>query len=191
MPDASGMSPTLPATSGIASVWAITRAILSRQSLLCFADRRQINHSRWGWQVVYRCRIRQPARQCIRQQRSWYWFRQVIIHTRRQAALALSCQRICGQRDDRRMPQCAFARTDRGGGSPSIHLGHVAVHQDELIGKSRQRIKRFLPIRDHIGLITQFPEQQRGDTLIDHVILSQQDTPATALRRTRLEWLRR
>ena len=70
---------------------------------------------------------------------------------------------------------------DFGSGLESVHLRHLAIHQDQIVNRLADGRDRLRAVRDHVRLQAGLFEQPHHDHLIDGVVFSQQD-PGNALR---------
>ena len=64
---------------------------------------------------------------------------------------------------------------DAAGGFEAVHLGHLDVHQDDVVRQLADRFDRFEPVRGDVGAVAQRLEHEHGDLLVDGVVLGQQD----------------
>ena len=69
-----------------------------------------------------------------------------------------------------------FARPNRACGRETVHLGHVAIHQDERVWHAFERRDRLKAIARHIGLISEAGKHMRGDFQIDRVVVDHENT---------------
>ena len=90
----------------------------------------------------------------------------------------MSCQRAGGQRDDGHMPAATgleLAYLFRRG--KPIHLWHLHIHQDQVIGFFHVGLHRQPAMVHHINLVPQTGEDVRGELLVDRVVFGQEDMP--------------
>ena len=67
------------------------------------------------------------------------------------------------------------SRADCGRGLQSVHLGHLYVHQNDVELLRPRGLNRFTAGIDHHNRVAALFENARGKTLIDQVVLGQQD----------------
>jgi hypothetical protein len=68
-----------------------------------------------------------------------------------------------------------FALADGASGVKAVHFGHLAVHQDQVVGCVSQGIYDFAAIGNDVGTIAEFPQLSEGDVLVDAVVFGQKD----------------
>ena len=69
------------------------------------------------------------------------------------------------------MPRGRFALADRAGGLEPIHLRHLAVHEDEIVGELGEELHRFETVGRHVDPAAQLLQEANGDFLVDHIVL--------------------
>ena len=108
----------------------------------------------------------------------------MVVHAGFETLLAILRHRIGRERNDRHMLAGAalnLTLANRAGGVVAIHLGHVAIHQDEIEVLFGARIKRLdAVVGDHHAVALQLVEHADGDRLVDQVVLDQQHGAAAA-----------
>ena len=85
-----------------------------------------------------------------------------------------------GKRDDGNVRLAGLQGANGSRGIVSIHFGHAAIHEDEVIGKPAGHLGRLPPIGRQIHAATAFLEQPHADLLIDRIVLGDQDAAALA-----------
>ncbi len=91
---------------------------------------------------------------------------EVVVHARRQAALAVAGHRVRGHRDDRQprlAGALALAGADRGGRGVAVELGHLAVHEDGVVGGRREHLERLAAVLGDVD-----GDPARGEHPLDH-----------------------
>ena len=106
---------------------------------------------------------------------------QVSAHSRRKAVLDVVRKRIGRQRDDRDLRPRVTERTDRARCLEPVHLGHVHVHQDEVIGPLPHRLERLEPVAGEVSRQVELGQHRAHDKLVGGVILGN-EKPRLALR---------
>ncbi len=102
--------------------------------------------------------------------------RQVAVHARFEAALPLPGHGVCGQSDDSRVAAGpAVALADGRRGRIAIHLGHLAIHQNEIEPHGLDCSNGFPSVPDRFHLATQFLQLMGGDEPIDRTVLGKED----------------
>ena len=62
-----------------------------------------------------------------------------------------------------------------------VHVGHLDVHQDDVVLLPFQRLEHLDAVMDDIRPIAHLAEDARGDFLIDDIVLRQKEAQRTAL----------
>ena len=103
----------------------------------------------------------------------------MVVHAGAQAGLAVLRHRIGGQCDDgQALARRLLARADLPGRLESVHLGHVAIHQDEVEVALRVGIQRFAAVVDHRHAVALDLQDAERNLLVDEVVFHQQDLAA-------------
>ena len=103
--------------------------------------------------------------------------RDVVVHARGQAALAVTLHRARRQRDDRGVAR-ALHGADHARGFEAVGVWHLAVHEDRVVGLLPDRGHRLVPGRGHVHRVTEAFQDARRDLLVHHVVLRYQDPAA-------------
>ena len=69
---------------------------------------------------------------------------------------------------------------DLAGSLQPIHLGHLHVHQDDVVVLPFQGLDGLQPVGSQVGAITHLTQQMYGQLLVEGVVLSQQDAQRAA-----------
>src|SRR5271154_176491 len=78
-------------------------------------------------------------------------FADVVVHPGGQAFLAVSLHGIGGESADGRTALAPFAAADHSGGFETVHIGHLAVHQYQVVVSLRQGFHGSASVVDGIG----------------------------------------
>ena len=78
----------------------------------------------------------------------------------------------------RRAPLC-FALADQRRGLVAVAFGHLAVHQHDVVRQSAERLDGLEAVADRIDAMSELVEHPHRDTLVDGVVLGQQDAHAS------------
>ena len=101
-------------------------------------------------------------------------FRDIIVHSRRKTAFAVSLHGIGGHRDDGRVGGAAFHFADQRGRLEPIDFRHLAVHENQWIAGSFMCGDRFLAVTGDIDPVAEFFQHPAGDLLVHGIVLGQQ-----------------
>ena len=101
-------------------------------------------------------------------------FAEIVVHTCGQAILAVFAGGVGRYRDDDGL--CCFVCADKSGGFQAVHLGHLDIHEHEVIVVLFQLFEDFFAIGGHAWVVTHFIEDDEGQLLVDRVIFGQEDT---------------
>ena len=99
--------------------------------------------------------------------------RDVIVHSRRQIAVAVRRKRIRRHRQDRHR-RVARQLPDPARGFESVQARHLDVHQDQVVIAPRSHFQRFDPVRGGIDRQSGHAQQVLRHFLIDRIVLDQQ-----------------
>ena len=103
--------------------------------------------------------------------------RNVIVHARFEAAVAVPVERVGRQRDDRHRRK-AFAPADGSGRLETVHDGHVHIHQDGIETPVVENAQRLDPVSCRRDLHPHGFEQVMDHFLVDRIVLDQQNVAA-------------
>ena len=73
------------------------------------------------------------------------------------------------------MPISALYPTDLGGCGKSIHLGHLAIHEHDIVPNAAQCFDRLQAIGNYIRAIAQLKQLMGRNFLVYQIILSDQN----------------
>ena len=68
-------------------------------------------------------------------------------------------------------PRGRLALTDQAGRLEPIHLRHLAIHEDDVVGERGEELHSFQPVGRHVDPAAQLLQEANGDFLIDHIVL--------------------
>ena len=103
---------------------------------------------------------------------------QVTVHASGQAGLAVALHGVGRHGDD---VDVAARRPDATCRFEAIHLGHLHVHQDEVVRQRRHSLDGFEPVRGNVGAVAHRLQHEQRDLLVHGVVLRQQDAQRMAL----------
>jgi len=102
-------------------------------------------------------------------------FGEVVIHAGGEAAFAIAEEGVGGEGDDGRAGR---AGADGGRRGEAVHLRHLAVHEDEVVGVVGGEGDGFETVRGEVDLAAQFLEEQEGERLVDGIVFGDQNAMA-------------
>ena len=68
-----------------------------------------------------------------------------------------------------------FEEADLSGGVKAVHFGHLAVHEDDVVGGARDGIDSFFAIGGAVAGEAGLMEKLDGDHLINFVVFDEED----------------
>ena len=86
--------------------------------------------------------------------------RHVVVHPRREARFAILLHRVRRHRDDAGPRLRRPALADPARGVETVQLGHLHVHQHDVVGLSLERLQRLEPVRRDVGAVAELLEQR-------------------------------
>jgi len=96
---------------------------------------------------------------------------EAVVHSPSQALLLFVEGARRGERHDRDAPaEIALHRPNLGGGLDAAHLGHVAVHENDVPSSTANRLDRQPAVRDDRDLTTHSFEESPSDHLIHAIV---------------------
>src|SRR5437870_13005391 len=107
------------------------------------------------------------------------WLREVAAHHTRQTALALPAERVRREGYDRERP-ALWQGADRLRGLESVHLGHLDVHEDDVVALGGDGLHRFATVAHDVHLVPALQQHGRRYLLVHGVVLRQQDAQGVA-----------
>ncbi len=108
-------------------------------------------------------------------------FTDIVIHAGLDAGFAVAVEGIGGHGDDADAgaaggSEVSFQLADAPGGLVTVEFGHLAVHEDSVIGEAAEGFDGFEAIGDGVGGAAEFSQLAQGDFLVYGVILREEDT---------------
>ena len=105
--------------------------------------------------------------------------RDVVVQAGRETPLAVALHGIGRQGDDGDATGCAsFLGADRARGLEAIHVGHLAIHEHQIVDGVIESRDGLPAIRDHVDVMSGLLQQAHGDLLIHPIVLGDQNAPA-------------
>ena len=116
----------------------------------------------------------QPVRQCSRESSRVDGLREVVVHARGQAALALALDGGGGHRDDGH-PVVGLAVADLAGGGVPVEDRHLHVHEDRVPATLGPGVHPGAAVVDDAVLVAQELQDAARDHLVHRVVLDDED----------------
>ena len=115
------------------------------------------------------------------------WLGQVLVHARRQAALAIALHGVSGKRDDGNMfASLLFFFADRGRSRKTVHFRHLNVHENEVEGLIVDLSQSLMAVGRNYRFVPHGFEHMGDHLLVDCIGLSHEDAQGkSGIRRTR------
>ena len=102
-------------------------------------------------------------------------FCQIVVHPGSQAGVAVDRPHVCRHRDDRRMlARAQFALANFRRRLEAVHHRHVAIHEDQIVRRCRERRNGLAAVVDGHGGKTELQELFEREALIDGVVFDEQ-----------------
>ena len=106
---------------------------------------------------------------------------QVAVHAGFEAGFAVAGHRVGGHRDDARQALRPAPAHDRARGLQAVDLGHLDVHQHDVVVLPRDLLDGLCAVGGDIGAVAEVLQQSHDDALVDRVVFG--DEHAQRLRR--------
>ena len=97
-----------------------------------------------------------------------------------EAALAVAFHGVGGNGDDGDA-DAGVPLADLAASFKAVHLGHLAIHEDQPIESFGERVDRLAAVGHQVHLITEFLNHSLDYLLVDGVILGDQDLAAAGI----------
>ncbi len=97
----------------------------------------------------------------------------MVVHAGGQALVAIGAEGARRHRDDGRRVELGH-RADQARRLQAVHLGHLHVHQHQVIGASAHHVDRDAAVVGHLHLQAHQPQQLGGQLLVDEVVVGDQ-----------------
>ncbi len=84
----------------------------------------------------------------------------IVVHARRETQLAVALHGVGGHGND---PRSLFGRpvlVDTARGLQAVELGHLHIHQHNIVVLAGQRVEHLQTVASHIRAVAQPPERQ-------------------------------
>ena len=78
-------------------------------------------------------------------------------------------------------PPVPFEAADPARRLEAVHLGHLAVHEDHVVGQLRPQLERFDAVRGDVHAAAELAQHAHGDLLVDRVVLGDERASARRL----------
>ena len=88
--------------------------------------------------------------------------------------LAASRQHLRGHRHNRNVLIRAFPAADLPRGCVAIHLRHLAIHEDQVVGQNAEHLYRLPAIRRQVRADAELFEHARGNLLVHDIVFRHQ-----------------
>ncbi len=113
-------------------------------------------------------------------------FTDIVIHAGLDAGFAVAVEGIGGHGDDADAgaaggSEVSFQLADAPGGLVTVEFGHLAVHEDSVIGEAAEGFDGFEAIGDGVGGAAEFSQLAQGDFLVYGVILGEEDAESEVI----------
>jgi len=171
---ASSPLPDFPAGDGAKTVWLEVRRGNQGQ------DRNLTLQGRLRLRWLFRLRGH-PAGEHVAQRFEADGFAEVVVHAGFEALFAFTAHGIGGHGDDAH-GGAVGAGADAAGRLVAVEFGHLAIHEDKVVGADVERGEDLESVAGDIGLVTDVVEEAEGDLLVDDVIFSQEDADGLLAR---------
>ena len=103
------------------------------------------------------------------------WLGQVVVHPGREARFAILRPHVRGHGDDAGADPRRPALADPTGGVETVQLGHLDVHQDDVVGLPLECVQGLQAIPRHVRSIPEPIEESECDLLVHGVVLGEED----------------
>ena len=105
----------------------------------------------------------------------------VVVHAGGEAQLAVTGHRVGRHGGDPRTGRRRPAGTDPTRRLEPVELGHLDVHQHQVVRARLERRDRLQPVAGHVRAIAQLLEQAERELLVHRVVLGKQDAQRVAV----------
>lgn len=99
----------------------------------------------------------------------------VVVHAGLEANVAVPLHGVGGHRDD---PDAGALRAQAAGGFVAVHLGHLAVHEDDVVGLAFEGFEDLKAVGGAVRLNADFQKLADGDFLIHGIVFGEKDSRA-------------
>ena len=99
----------------------------------------------------------------------------VVVHAGGEAQLTVAGHGVRRHGGDPRTGRCRPAGTDPTRRLEPVELGHLDVHEHQVVGLRLERRDRLQPVAGHVRAVAQLLEQAERELLVHRVVLGDQD----------------
>ena len=99
-------------------------------------------------------------------------FGEVIVHADGEAAFAVAEEGVGGEGDDRGV---RGAGADGDGGGEAVHLRHLTVHENEVVGDRFGQGDGGGSVGSEVDVAAEFFKKEEGEGLVDEILLGEQN----------------
>src|SRR5829696_8419725 len=92
---------------------------------------------------------------------------EVVVHPRREALVAVALHGVRRHRDDPRSVARPAALADLPRGLEAVKLGHLNVHEHDVVPLALEGIEHLAPVFDDVGVVAEPSEQREGQLPVD------------------------
>ena len=135
--------------------------------------------------------LRRPARDGLGEAFHGDGLRQVVIHPGLEVPLAVADERVRGERDDRHVRRVTGQAADLADRRAPVELGHLPVHEDQIVAVRARRIYGRSPIANERDPVTQSGEHLANHPLVYRMVLGDEQVRARSKIDARRGWIRR
>ena len=121
----------------------------------------------------------EPAVKCAPQGFHVERLGEIVVHARGDAALAVAAHRVSRQRDDRDIviPDSGPWVTNPSGGGIAIDLGHLTVHQHQVVILLCEPVETFPSVFHRISGVAELGQYGEGYAAVNGVVLREEYPP--------------
>ncbi len=99
----------------------------------------------------------------------------VVVHAGGEAGVAIALEGVGGEGDDAGLALGGEVGADLAGGLEAVHLGHLEVHENEVVGAAFEGAEGFEAVGDSVGAVAEAFEEAEGDLLVNEVVFDDED----------------
>jgi hypothetical protein len=101
--------------------------------------------------------------------------RQVVVHACSKARVAVALHRVRSHGDDPRQPCALPLAVDASCCLEAVHLRHLDVHEHDVVRLQAHGLHRLDAVPRKVGAVSQLLEEQKGESLVQRVVLSDEN----------------
>ena len=106
----------------------------------------------------------------------------IVVHAGFDTTFARTCNGVGCHGNYRNVPVWLLPVAYLPDSLVAVHLGHLTIHKDYVIGQNSQHFDCFPPVSRYIRAQSQFLQHANRDLLIDHVILGHKHSDWTTFK---------